>query len=81
MGNYEQIRRNKIKNEGVGFLERTLLGSGKNLDSEDNSVIEGKGGGGRSAKFQITGDDPLYAAAAAAFLFFVWASTGGLSLH
>ena len=79
--NYEQIRREKIKMEGVSVFERTLLMGGKNLDTEDSSIIEGKGGGGRNAKFQMTGDDPLYAAVAAAFLFFVWASTGGLALH
>ena len=80
-GNYEQVRREKIKNDGVSLLERTLLWGGKNLDTEDSNIIEGKGGGGRNSKFQLTGDDPLYAAGAAAFFFFVWASTGGLSLH
>jgi hypothetical protein len=80
-GNYEKIRRGKIQNEGVGFVESLLLGGGKNADVQDNSVIEGKGGGDRKEGFQLTGDDPLYAALGAALLFFVFASTGGLSLH
>lgn len=81
LGNYEKIRRGKIQNEGVGFVESLLLGGGKNADVQDNSVIEGKGGGDRKQGFQLTGDDPLYAALGAALLFFVFASSGGLSLH
>jgi hypothetical protein len=81
MGSYEKIRKEKIQIEGASMFERFLLGGGKNADTEDNSVIEGKGGGDRTEKFQLTGDDPLYAALAAAVLFFLWASAGGLSLH
>mmetsp|Transcript_5496 Transcript_5496/g.15988 ORF Transcript_5496/g.15988 Transcript_5496/m.15988 type:complete len:554 (-) Transcript_5496:123-1784(-) len=81
VGDYERIRRDKIKNEGVGVIERILLGGGKNADQEDNTTVEGKGGGDRLKKFEMTGDDPLYAALAAAVAFFVWASSGGLSLH
>jgi hypothetical protein len=80
--NYERLRRQNIQTKGVGFIERLFLGAGKNVDSQDNSVIEGKGGGDRKPKFaQMTGDDPLYFAIASAGIFFIWASTGGLSLH
>lgn len=81
MGNYEKLRKEKIQNEGAGFLERLLLNGGKNADTEDNSVIEGKGGGDRKEGFQLTGDDPLYAALGVALLFFAYASSGGISLH
>jgi len=40
------------------------------------------GGGDRKTKFvQNTVDDPLQLAIASAVIFFIWASTGGLSLH
>lgn len=81
MGNYEQQRKEKIQMEGIGILERYLLMGGKNADTEDNSVMEGKGGGDKKETFQLTGDDPLYLALGAALLFFAWASSGGLSLH
>jgi len=81
MGDYEKLRKEKIQKEGAGMLESVLLGGGKNADTQDNSVVEGKGGGDRKETFQITGDDPFYAALAAALLFFLWASAGGLSLH
>lgn len=55
------------------------MGGGKRIDVEDSSVIEGKGGGDKRESFQITGDDPFYAAIAVAF--FAWASNGGISLH
>eukprot|EP00979_Chaetoceros_neogracilis_P001951 scaffold349_cov267-Chaetoceros_neogracile.AAC.46 len=81
VGNYEKIRRTKIQREGVGFVERLLLGAGKNADTQDDSVIEGKGGGDKKQTFQLTGDDPFYAALGVAFLFYMYASLGGLSLH
>ena len=81
VGDYERIRREKIRSDGVGFIERILLGGGKNADSEDDGVVYGKGGGERKKRFVLTGDDPLYAAGAAALAFFVWASSGGVSLH
>ena len=80
MGNYEKIRRDQIKGMGIGFVENLALG-GKNADTEDEGVIYGKGGGDRKQKFQLTGDDPLYAALASAALFLAWASSGGLTLH
>ena len=80
MNNYEKMRRKKIQNEGIGFIEKILLG-GKNIDTEDDSIVYGKGGGDRKKGFQLTGDDPIYAALGVAFIFFTWASAGGLSLH
>ena len=81
VGDYERIRREKIRSDGVAFIERILLGGGKNADTEDDGVVYGKGGGERKKRFVLTGDDPLYAAGAAALAFFVWASSGGVSLH
>ena len=80
-GNYERDRRDKIRSEGVGWVESLLLEGGKNADREDDRVVEGKGGGDRKKKFELTGDDPLYAALAVALAFFLWAGNGGLSLH
>ena len=53
----------------------------KTADTEEDRLIEGRGGGYIKESVQFTGDDPLYAALAASFVFFVWASSGGLSLH
>ncbi len=78
---YEKARREQIQTEGIGLFERLVLGGGKNVDTVDDTVIYGKGGGDRKQGFQMTGDDPLYAALAAAAAFFVWAASGGLSLH
>lgn len=83
-GDYDKIRREKFRAEerGLGaWIERTFLGGSKTIDVEDVGVIEGKGGGERRQGFQLTGDDPLYAALAVAVVFFAWASEGGLSLH
>jgi hypothetical protein len=80
IGSYEKTRREKIQSDGIGFIERFALG-GKNADMEDKGVVEGKGGGDRKQTFQLTGDDPLYAALATAGIFLVWAFSGGLSLH
>ena len=81
MGSYEQLRRKKIQSDDINFLESFFLMRAKNADEEDYGIIEGKGGGERKAKFQLSGDDPLYAAIGAAGFFFVWASSGGLQLH
>ncbi len=80
MGSYEKTRREKIQGEGINFVERLVLG-GKNAETEDSSVIYGKGGGDRKQSFQLTGDDPFYAAIAVAGIFALWASAGGLTLH
>lgn len=83
-GDYDKIRRERLRAEesGVGgWVERTFLGGGKTIDVEDSGTIEGKGGGDKKPTFQLTGDDPFYAAIAVAVAFFAWASNGGLSLH
>ncbi|KAL3800480.1 hypothetical protein HJC23_011717 [Cyclotella cryptica] len=83
-GDYDKIRRERFRAEegGVGsWVERTFLGGGKNIDVEDSGLVEGKGGGERKEGFQLTGDDPFYAAIAVAIAFFAWASNGGLTLH
>ena len=76
---YEDQRKQKLEQEW-NILEKIFLGR-KDINGERTDVIEGKGGGDRKEKFVMTGDDPLYAALALAFAFFVWASTGGLTLH
>ena len=83
-GDYDKIRREQFRAEESGLgklIENTFLGGGKNIDAEDSGVIEGKGGGERKKSFELTGDDPFYAAIAVAFAFFAWASSGGLTLH
>lgn len=80
MGDYERRRRDLLRSQGVGVFERFLLGE-KTADVEENSFVEGKGGGYRRKRFALTGDDPFYIAVALATAFFVWASGGGLSLH
>lgn len=83
-GDYDKIRRERFRAEegGVGaWVERTFLGGSKTIDVQDSGVIEGKGGGERKEGFQLTGDDPLYAALAVAVAFFAWATNGGLALH
>lgn len=80
MADYDKRRRERFRSENVGILEKMLLG-GKNADTEETQLEVGIGGGGKTGSFAITGDDPLYFAIGVAFLFFVWASTGGLSLH
>ena len=72
----------KSKQRGLSeWIKNTFLGGGKTIDVEDSSVVEGRGGGERKRGFQMTGDDPFYAAMAVAFAFLAWASNGGLSLH
>ena len=83
-GDYDKVRRERFRAEerGLrGWIERTFLGGSKTIDVQDSGVIEGKGGGERKQGFQLTGDDPLYAALAMALAFSAWASNGGLSLH
>jgi hypothetical protein len=81
MGDYERRRKEKFSSEGIGLLERVLLGGKKKADTEEDRLVDGRGGGYIKESFQLTGDDPLYAALAASIIFFVWASSGGLSLH
>ncbi len=81
---FEKSRRERFRAEELGlggWIERTFLGGRKTIDVQDTGVVEGKGGGKRKQRFQMTGDDPLYAALAVAVVFYAWASSGGLSLH
>jgi len=80
VGDYDIIRRKKFEAQGMGLLEKILFG-GKNADVEEDRRTTGIGGGRMKKSFAMTGDDPFYAAIAIAFLFFVWASNGGLALH
>ena len=80
LGDYDRRRREAFRGGSLGILEKALLG-GKNADTEETRVIAGIGGGNKKGGFSITGDDPLYAALAVAFIFFAWASSGGISLH
>jgi len=83
-GDYDKIRRERFQAEerGLGgWVEQTFLGGSKTIDVEDSSVIEGKGGGERRQKFELTGDDPFYAAVAVALAFAAFAFNGGISLH
>ena len=83
MGDYELRRRQKFKQEGFNILEKILLGE-KNADTEEDRMVEGKGGGYRKSSgglIKLSGDDPLYIALGIALLFLAWASNGGLSLH
>lgn len=81
LGDYEQRRKLAFRSKGIGFLERLLLGGDKNADTEEDRLVDGKGGGYRKESFQLSGDDPLYIALFLSTTFFVWASTGGVSLH
>jgi hypothetical protein len=80
MGDYDLRRRESFRSGGIGMIEKFFL-DGKNADTAETRVVEGAGGGDKKEGFAITGDDPLYAAIAMAFVFFTWASQGGLSLH
>jgi hypothetical protein len=81
MGDYELRRREAFRFNGTGWIEHVLLGSDKTIDTIENRLQEGKGGGSRKQSVRLTGDDPLYLALAIAFVFLTWASAGGLSLH
>jgi hypothetical protein len=81
-GDCEKIRRERFQERGLGgWVEQTFLGGGKTIDVEDSSIIEGKGGGERRQKFELTGDDPIYAAVAVSLAFAAYAFNGGISLH
>jgi hypothetical protein len=81
-GDYDLRRRKQFKSLGTGLFEMVFLGE-KNADTEEDRLIEGKGGGYRKAKggIQISGDDPLYIAIGISLLFIAWAISGGLALH
>jgi hypothetical protein len=81
--NYEERR--KIWLQGSNSLEQLVLSVGrKNADMPDDTRTEGKGGGEKQPKLFMsptTNDDPLIAALAIAAAFYLWAVSGGLSLH
>jgi len=81
LGNYEELRRTQFQKEDIGFLERLLLSGGKNMDTPDNDTIEGEGGGNKVQAFELTGDDPLYAAIAVTAIFLLYSLSGGITLH
>jgi hypothetical protein len=81
-GDYELLRRQAIRSKAGSLVEMLFLGGERNVDTEKEGMVQGKGGGYKEEKKPLlTGDDPLYVAIAVAFGFFIWASTGGLSLH
>jgi len=81
--NYEERR--KIWLQGSNSLEQLVLSVGrKNADMLDDTKAEGKGGGEQQPRLFMnptTNDDPLIAALAIAAAFYLWAVSGGLSLH
>jgi len=67
----------------LGIFEKVLL-SPKDVDAEEDRIVQGAGGGYRNEKLkfiQISGDDPLYLAGGIACLFLAYAASGGMSLH
>ena len=81
-GDYDFQRRQDFKSLGVNMFEQLFLGE-KNADTEEDRLIEGKGGGylKDNRLIKISGDDPLYIALGIAFIFLAWAASGGLALH
>lgn len=79
---YESLRKERLQQDYT-VLEKLVLKKYADKNGTDKGATEGRGGGDREddGKFAVTGDDPLYLAGAAAVSFFVWASSGGLSLH
>lgn len=79
---YELRRRKRIQLQTTSKVERLLLGRQKSIDDVEDRLVEGRGGGGKKeSRFQLTGDDPVYAAVAVSMCFLFWASNGGLTLH
>jgi hypothetical protein len=82
LGDYELRRRERIQRGTTSRVERLLLGRQKSIDDVEDRLVEGRGGGGmKESRFQLTGDDPVYAAVAVSMCFLFWASNGGLTLH
>lgn len=71
---YEQERRKRFSSESL--FERTLLGGRSNAELWDTNNADAK-----PPLIELTGDDPVYLAVGVALVFFLWASSGGLSLH
>jgi len=79
-GDYEIRRRQNFRKDGGAWVEKLFLGA-KNVDTEEDRFVQGKGGGyQKESGFRLT-VDPVYAALAVTVAFLVWASSGGLSLH
>eukprot|EP00536_Pseudo-nitzschia_multiseries_P000500 jgi/Psemu1/317337/estExt_fgenesh1_pm.C_60028 len=80
---YELRRRQELKSSSLGIFEKLLLNP-KDVDAEEDRMVQGAGGGFRKEKpgfLRISGDDPLYIAGGIACLFLAYATGGGLSLH
>jgi hypothetical protein len=75
---YELRRRKYFVNRS--WMSR-LMGVTRSIDTVEDRLIIGKGGGSRKETIRLAGDDPLYAAIAVASIFLLWASSGGLGLH
>mmetsp|Transcript_24256 Transcript_24256/g.57128 ORF Transcript_24256/g.57128 Transcript_24256/m.57128 type:complete len:542 (+) Transcript_24256:115-1740(+) len=80
---YELRRRKEMKSSTLGIFEKLLL-SPRDVDAEEDRLVQGSGGGYRQEKpkfIQISGDDPLYLAGGIACLFLAYAASGGITLH
>mmetsp|Transcript_8367 Transcript_8367/g.18051 ORF Transcript_8367/g.18051 Transcript_8367/m.18051 type:complete len:539 (+) Transcript_8367:181-1797(+) len=80
---YELRRRKEMKSSALGIFEKLLL-SPKDIDAEEDRMVQGAGGGFRKEKpnfLNISGDDPLYIAGGIACIFLAYATSGGVSLH
>jgi hypothetical protein len=80
---YEQRRKEQFQPDPiVGIIESLLLGQPKTVDTPQDNMVEGKGGGYKKETTPLlTGDDPFFLALGLATVFLLWASNGGLSLH
>jgi len=77
---YQERRKEQLMMEGSSLLEKLRIRR-KHADILEDR-IEGRGGGERRPLFRnAVNDDPLNGALAIAAIFFVWAASGGLSLH
>lgn len=65
---YGEGRQERLAND-VGLFEKVLLGIFGENKKKQKQILD------------LQGDDPFYVALAAASIFFIWASSGGLSLH
>lgn len=79
--NYEQRRKELL--QGSNAIERLFLSAGRKSADILEDRTEGKGGGERQPRLFMSpvNDDPLIAALAIAATFYLWAISGGLSLH
>jgi hypothetical protein len=81
LGDYEIRRRESFRAGKMNVIERVFLGNDRNIDTVEDRLLVGKGGGGKKETIRLTGDDPLYVALALSSAFLAWACNGGLSLH